>query len=203
MIDHSKKIIFIAIPKTGTKTIDEAIGGFIDRHCHEEAAKLKFKFGEAVFNQYFKFCFARNPWDKILSEFKFMKKRLGEHKSGTLRINNNPHWPEFGALDKMDFKTFITGGSEGKWSLPPSNLYWMTDSSGQIIVDFVGKFENLQKDFDFVCDKIEIPRQELPHKNKTKHKHYTEYYDEETKQIVAEKYAKDIERFGYKFVNKK
>ena len=73
------------------------------------------------------------------------------------------------------------------------------DSDGKKILDFIGKLENYEEDFKFVCKTIGLNQQSLPHRNKTKHKHYSDYYDSSTKKIVEEFYAKDIERFGYQF----
>ena len=73
---------------------------------------------------------------------------------------------------------------------------------GRLLVDFVGKFENMQEDFDKLCDHFGVPHTPVPHKNKTQYRnvrHYAQYYDDKTREIVADKYAKDIQLFGYKF----
>ena len=77
--------------------------------------------------------------------------------------------------------------------------YEYLSTSDGIELDFIGSFESLQEDFDKVCDKINKPRQRLPHINKSNHTHYSDYYDDETREIVAKRYAKDIEYFNYSF----
>ena len=64
---------------------------------------------------------------------------------------------------------------------------------------FVGRVENLQHDFDALCDKLGLERMKMPHLNATRHHHWREYYDDESRDIIAEKYARDIEIFGYTF----
>ena len=205
MIGNKFKFIFIHIPKCGGSSIYKTLapdisddinetehGGWdsqskiMKQHATAEQIKQLYYPG---FHDYFSFTFVRNPWDKSLSDYLWMVNIDDTNRDGS-------------------FTDYLTGKNKFSSKLLKQHrrydhvihqLDYILDSTESNMVDFIGRFENLQQDFDIICDKIGIYRQELPHKNKTNHKHYTEYYDDETREIVAEKYAKDIEYFGYKF----
>jgi hypothetical protein len=199
MISHTHKGIFTAIPKTGTSTMRrvlknkdwEFIFKFKDKNSQHDRAihqQEYFQKHNYDYNSYFKFAFVRNPWERCLSAHRWFVRR--------------------GDLSNTPFRGFICDYFSNQYKQSPGKNFfqkmdlqinWINDQNGNNLLDFVGKTENFKEDFNTICDKIKIPRKQLPHKNKTKHKHYTEYYDDETKQIIAEKYAKDIEYFGYKF----
>jgi len=188
MINHKHRFIFVHIIKTGGESIEKFFRG---RKIHKFAKNYKKQIGNRKWNNYFKFAFVRNPWDKMVSQYFFIqKKRKGNYKL-TFR--------EFILAFKSCSESEYINGKGIPVEFNPIQLPWILDDAGNCLVDFIGRFENLQEDFNIICDKIGIPRQKLPHENKSKHKHYTEYYDDEMKQIVAEKYAKDIEYFGYEF----
>jgi hypothetical protein len=78
-------------------------------------------------------------------------------------------------------------------------LNMLCDRKGLLLVDFVGKLENLQQDWETVCHEIGIPYQPLPHKNVTRHDRYQDFYDRSAINLVAKHWATEIEMFGYSF----
>jgi len=77
-------------------------------------------------------------------------------------------------------------------------ISWIIGKDGRLLVDFVGRYERLEEDFEKICSILGI-RKKLPHKNVTRHLNYTEYYDSRTIEIVKEKYRRDVEFLGYDF----
>ena len=63
--------------------------------------------------------------------------------------------------------------------------------------------ENFAKDFEYVCQKIGVSYDSLPYRHKTAHRHYSTYYNERTRKIIARKYKADIKAFGYAFEDKR
>lgn len=186
MLEEKKKIIFIHYTKCGGESIEHAIFGKSDT-CYNgdtyEGTPTKHwgckqyisHHGQDFFDNCFVFTFVRNPWERVISRIMYRNKRFNRPIETT---------PE---LIKQEYKIneIITDD--------------LLNNDNTCLVNYVGRFERLQQDFNTVCNKIDIPPRQLPHHNKTNHKHYTEYYDNETRKLVAERYARDIEYFDYKF----
>jgi hypothetical protein len=82
-----------------------------------------------------------------------------------------------------------------------SQLHWIRDSSGAVPLDFIGRFEKLQEDFNYVCQRIGLPETKLANwlGRAADRRTYTELYDAETRAIVADRYADEIQMFGYTY----
>jgi len=200
MISHKNKFIFIHIPKTAGTTIRASMRGEYDQlhnPHHATMFQLKKLLPEKTFQTYFKFAFVRNPYARQVSIWEYSHKIVNMYEKSGKNHRSELEKNYQVCLEKTKFKNF-----KAFCARPVQydySYYYRDPNTDKVLLDFFGKVENLQEDFNIACDKIGIPRRQLSHLNKTNHKHYSKYYDEETKRIVAERYAKDIEYFGYKF----
>lgn len=193
MIVDRDKFIFVHIPKCGGTSIERfflshyGVSNDWGRRFPLEALPIEAKaefcigfqrkqhmslndFPLAAQEEYFSFAFVRNPWDRIMSAYLYAE-RLG-HKS--------------------TFKSFLKSNT--------FNDHRKTQSSFlNKNIDFIGRFENLQEDFNLICQKLGFESKKLPHENKTIHEHYTKWYTDENKKLVQDRYSEDIEAFNYKF----
>jgi len=204
-INKEHKIAYIANHKAANTTITKFLKNF--GYSNRSWQRIK------TLQDYFVFSFVRNPFDRLVSRYihlKYCFADLTPQKPKTLvvgpwaRRSFNVFFSKLNLskdIENYTFENFV------KFSNEVDDDHWMAqidllEKYSNLKIndfDFIGKFEHLQQDFNIVCDKTGLPPQQLPHKNKTKHQHYTDYYDDETREIVAEKYAKDIEYFGYEF----
>ncbi|HHL45924.1 MAG TPA: sulfotransferase [Gammaproteobacteria bacterium] len=164
------------------------IGSKFPRHARIIAAREMLP--QELFDRLFKFAFVRNPWDLQVSSYHHIRRE-------------RPHLME--GID--DFPSFI------RWKLDPERPYqyhidtsiqlqsdYLIDLHGNLLTDFIGKYENLQQDFDEVCRRIGIAPRQLPHKRQaTDRNDYRKYYDDNHAEMVANHFKTDIELFGYRF----
>ena len=164
------------------------IASKLPRHAKIIAAKEMLP--QEFFDKLFKFAFVRNPWDLQVSSWHHLRRE-------------RPHLVEH----LSDFESFL------RWKLDPDRPYqyhidtsiehqtdYLKDLDGKILVDFIGKYENLQEDFEEACQRIGIKPPPLPHKRKAADRtDYRQYYDDVTAQLLGDYFKPDIDEFGYNF----
>jgi hypothetical protein len=164
------------------------LGCKIPRHAKAIAAYEMLP--RELFDELFKFAFVRNPWDLQVSSYHHIRRE-------------RPHL--LAGID--DFETFL------RWKLDHNRKYhyiidtsielqsdYIMDLHGNIIVDYIGRYERLKDDFIEVCNRIGIHPRRLPRKRQAQDRtRYHVYYTDDTAQLVAKYFERDIEMFGYSF----
>ena len=197
MVLNKEKIAFIHINKTGGSSIETALGRNADSPTHSMLSNLKDIKG---IDNYYKFSFVRNPYDKMVSQYFHRSQNMNDTRLKGLSFKD---WVK--NLDELGFDIKGTGNqvawlSNQKWKWDTDKkIYTQRPDNIEIGVDFIGFFENLHEDWKLFQKEVGIDFGELPHRRKSEHNPYQEYYDDETRQIVYTRFEDDFKYFDYKF----
>lgn len=193
-----KKIIFIHVPKTGGISVlnglynsDELLNGF----GHTSALFYKGFFNHE-YRKYYSFGMVRNPWDRVVSAYEYLHK-LGMNASDA----------QFGREILSRYNNFTEFVE--RW-LTPCNIlkqvhffpqhFFLCNLKGELLVNYVGRFEQIEESFKHISSKMNLNNASLKKLNKSKRlDSYRNYYNENTREVVASCYAQDIKLFNYEF----
>lgn len=169
---------FVHINKCGGSSVEKALDLPLR---HRTALEAERWLGSREWRRRFTFSFVRNPWDRVVSHYRYRMQSPMHGRSGRPQVPF-AEWVD-AAYRSRDPDVCV----------PPQMFMtqseWLVDTSGAVMVDFVGRFEDLQADFATVCRRMGRPVVELPHLKATKRLPYEEYYDVRTREIVAEFFA--------------
>lgn len=202
--NKDREFIFVHIPKTGGGSLGSSIR---EKPEHLTASMIKSCLGKELYDSLFKFSIVRNTWDRLLSVYLHFSQQIGVKSA-----------PDFA---NVSFEDFIKSNTRMRWTI--SQLYWLTDndfglerwtpamyspndSYGELIVDKLLRFEDLNREANLLVqehqDILQVsPGTKMQKKklNKSKHGHYSTYYTNEMRSIVEDAYRDEIERFGFIF----
>ena len=193
-----RRCIFIHIPKCAGISVGRSLFGENFEAGHPTLKRYQIIFGPREFNSYFKFTFVRNPFDRLVSAFFFLKKGGMNPK--------DKKWAEENLSAHDSFDAFVKAWvnpdniQSGRHFIPQSEYICL--GKNRLGVDFIGYYENLAADFQIISRKLNLNSTLLEmNRGPSRDKDYREYYTDETRAIVAKVYADDLRLLGYTFDN--
>ena len=206
IISALHKYIFVAIHKTGTHSVRQAlrnhmrpadieqVGLFVQKkfpipqlaqlqHGHLSLAQVRPYLRPEECDGFFKFAFVRNPFDRFISYCAFRTRDQDIFDRDPKKVMRHYLFeaPPHGHLLFQPQHSFITG------------------AEGEMLADHVGRVERMQESYDEIAQQLGIPSSRLERVNATKRNSYRDYYDQQLIDGVARLYARDLELFGYQF----
>lgn len=195
--DH--RFCFIHVQKTGGQSIRRLLKDRLPDFAslggtHDTAVRGRHLLGPATFDDYTSAAFVRNPWDRLVSWYAMIAQSDRDLKMHHYVHDNSHDFPSF-----VRNCTATIHDHDGEKSFTRNQVDYLVDADGRMLVDFVGRFETLDHDATRLFRSIGLLDARLPHVNATTHGHYSASYTDDLADVVARRFTRDIEHFGYEF----
>jgi hypothetical protein len=149
---------------------------------------------DAAFSSYFKFAVVRNPWDRLVSTLAWTDQKWARGEELTAAQFNDKvqqaHTALRAAMASGDWRSL------SQHFYPQCTFIW--DAQRRSLVDFVGRYEDLQTSWRQIRERLGVTA-DLPVRMKSHHRDYRDYYTPETRRLVGDMYALDVQMFNYEF----
>lgn len=203
-ISRQRNFLFCHVSRTGGTSLSEHIKKHVKDAQHVHLQHLSMHEAKTIlgseFDTFFKFAMVRNPWERLVSWYALMALSNVSFNQNNAALNvlpDSPHWQRFDEfLEKA--ATQKVNKFRGDW-LDYSQWQQLTDEEGNLLVDEIGRFENYAQDIQKFMLKIDVMQPFKENVNGSKHLHYSEYYSDFGKELVAEVFHQDVINFGYQF----
>ena len=148
-------------------------------------------------NSYFVFTFVRNPFSRFVSFFQYIySSQNGKyHVRAKMRFNFWVH--EVSSFSELVYKTSKLADCHLNPHAFPQHLYTDSLQASGGKIDFIGRFEALEQDFESIRQKINLLSLEHHNKSEGQHEDWRDYYTPKTAKMIYQRYRKDFEMFGY------
>ncbi len=193
-VHYKKKAVFVPVPKTGSTSVmtalTKSLGGrklMVGRPhrpwLSEHPTAIELKSIHGWWDRYWSFSVVRNPWAWVVSNWFYFRRRAKSHHPMSKIVHSTDSVSDFAHKHLGD--------------LSPQ-YFWTHTRDGEQMVEYICHRETLTDDFRVVASLLGT-NATLPWLNKTKHDHYSRYYDDEAADIVGHHFAMDVMLFDYKF----
>jgi hypothetical protein len=221
LVSHTQKFLFVHIQKTGGSTIKTLLADRIGDLEQVGASHSPLREASGIGDDYFRFAFVRNPWARLVSWYSMIRdaadyrwydpyltissRRRAWIREHRRQIQTNKLW-RYVTATCSSFDGFVRDCTDEVevfdgvfYSLTRNQVDYLTDESGAIAVDFIGRAERFTEDAERLFSLLDLEIPEIPTVNASDHTHYSHYYTPETAAIVRRRFEPDIEAFGYEF----
>lgn len=200
-VSKSRRLLFLHVQKTGGTTVERFFDQLIpdsERRNPKHGTWSQVLAAHPDLEDYYAFGFVRNPWDRLVSWRSMIEdaKTAPDTDKRAQYARDNPFWVEVGAFP--DFASFIRALPTTRWKrLRTAQIDYLSHQGRR--VDFIGRTETFDQDFDRLLSRWDLPRLPPRQHNTSTRGHYRDYYTPETCDIVAQVFQADLEAFGYRY----